>query len=204
MNIALVSLRQKKKIEYLSTSVITDPKLVFIPSSVTRSSQFDTVEVVRGIGFYNAAAENMALTSSTKTQSPAKKFRCSHAFFVDEIASKFEIKETLFSDPFFCRQDSESPAFAAQIRFGTEEADKVSALVYVGKGELQMTKVKIFFFDHEWSVLASQLSVHPEIKLKVSAWGWPEFMSRDKLKSKAANRSTHRRRTRSRVRGPCC
>ena len=82
---------------------------------MTRSSEFDAVAKL----YEDAATESMALTSSTETQSPAKKFRCSHAFFVDEIASKFEKKEMLFSDPFFCRQDAASPAFAAQIQFGS-------------------------------------------------------------------------------------
>ena len=123
--------------------------------------------------FAKALPQNsMALTSSTETL--AKKFRCSHAFFIDEIASKFEKKEEISSDPFFCRQDAASPSFIADIGFGSEKTDELSAYVGVTVGDVQLTRVEFFFHDHKWRVLASQL---------VKESSGPVIFSRDRFKS---------------------
>jgi len=85
----------------------------------------------------------------------------------------------MHSTPFFCPQDPMSPSFRTQINFGGTKADSFSAFVLVTTGGVQMTKLKIFFYDHRWKALQTRVL---DPGLNVRGWGLADFMTREKLK----------------------
>ena len=100
----------------------------------------------------------MADPSSTETPSPAKKFRCCHAFFIDDIGAKFERRKGCFPSRFT----------VVRIRIRT--------------GDVQMTMIKIIYHDHEWKMLGSMLDRERSLKGRYKSCGWQKSMSRDQLR----------------------
>ena len=125
----------------------------------------------------------MAADSAAYTPSAAKPFICNTVLFVDGIGRKFDEKEEVMSLPFHCPQDPTSPTFKIEVEFGVEESDHFSVFVHVVTDPffVHMKMIKIIFFDHQWVALKTS-QTHAEPKPRLASWGWPSFMSRDKLK----------------------